>query len=119
MEAMAAGLPVVAVDATGTSDVLVHEQEGLLTKNDSNALAQGIEQILAQPERRESFREAALKRAKTLSTEAQAKKMEGVYQRAIDDQRGGRTVQVTQPKLAAKRSRRWRTVVEDLIDIPI
>lgn len=119
MEAMAAGLPVVAVDATGTSDVLTHEQEGLLTDNDSDALAQGIEQMLAQPERCHNFREAALKRAKTLSTEAQAKKMESVYQRAIDDQRGGRTVQVTQPKLAVKRSRRWRTVVEDLIDIPI
>lgn len=119
MEAMAAGLPVVAVDATGTRDVVDHDREGLLTDNDSAALARAMERILNDEALQHRYKSAALARAQTLSIEAQTQKLTAVYERAIDDQRGGRRVQVTSPDLIKKKSRRWREVLEDLFDLDV
>ena len=63
MEAMAAGLPVVAVNATGTRDEVEHGQEGLLTDNDSAALAQAIHQVIEDETLWQQFRQAAGKKA--------------------------------------------------------
>jgi 1,2-diacylglycerol 3-alpha-glucosyltransferase len=60
MEAMACGLPVVAVDATGTCDVVTHEVEGLLTKNDVEDLAEAIERMLSEEGILGRYQEAAL-----------------------------------------------------------
>jgi len=50
MEAMAAGTPVVASDLSGIPELVVHEESGLLTTpGDSNAIADAIERILANP----------------------------------------------------------------------
>ena len=46
MEAMAAGLPVAAVRATGSRDVVEEGVQGLLTHNDSDALARAILRLL-------------------------------------------------------------------------
>ncbi|RME99269.1 MAG: glycosyltransferase family 4 protein [Chloroflexi bacterium] len=116
MEAMAAGLPVVAVDATGTRDVVTHGHEGLLTPNHSNALAQAIETVLNDDSARARFAGAALARAQTLSIQAQAKKLVDVYRQAAQDQRAGRYVQITNPDLAAKRSARWLAVLENMFE---
>jgi len=104
MEAMASGLPVVAVDATGTSDVVEHGQDGLLTENDSHALAQAIERMLDDEALRARFVEASLERAKSLSIEAMAQRLIGVYHQAIEDQKAGRRVQVQRP---VKKKKRW------------
>lgn len=49
LEAMAAGLPIVATRASGAEDVVIHGKTGyLVPPNDSNALADAIDLILAQ-----------------------------------------------------------------------
>ena len=108
MEAMAAGLPVVAVDAPGTSDVVEHEHDGLLTENDSNALAQAIEKMLNNAEMRVRFKEASLKRAQSLSIEAMAQRLIGVYHQAIEDRKAGRRVQVQRPG----KKKRWYEILD-------
>lgn len=57
MEAMAAGLPIVAVAATGTSDAVVDGEQGLLTENDSAALAHAICRVLDDEALRERLYE--------------------------------------------------------------
>lgn len=94
IEALAAGLPVVAVEATGTTDVLEPDRQGILTENSSAALAQAIQQLVENPTLRQQFSQAALERAKEFETLTQAKKLLKVYERAMEDQRGGRYVQV-------------------------
>lgn len=49
MEAMAAGLPVVATDVGGVSELVIHEQEGLLVDDpaDPTAMANAVERLLA------------------------------------------------------------------------
>jgi glycosyltransferase involved in cell wall biosynthesis len=108
MEAMAAGLPVVAVDATGTSDVVEHGHDGLLTENDSDALAQAIEKMLNNAEMRARFKEASLKRAQSLSIEAMAQRLIGVYHQAIEDRKAGRRVQVQRPG----KKKRWYEILD-------
>lgn len=50
IEAMASGLPVIATQVSGTSQVMVHGETGLLVKpGDSAALAQAIQQLLSDP----------------------------------------------------------------------
>lgn len=94
MEALAAGLPVVAVDATGTRDMVTHNQEGLLTANDSQALAQAIEQVLGDEMLLQRFKQAAERKAKTFDAMGQAKKLIAVYEQAKEDKKASLSVQM-------------------------
>lgn len=98
MEALAADLPVVAVDATGTSDVVEHGKQGLLTENDSEALAQALEKVIEDEDLFQRFKEAAPKRARDFDIKVKAEKLVEVYQQAIEDQKAGRLVKVDKRK---------------------
>ncbi len=99
MEALAAGLPVAAVDASGTRDVVTHGVEGLLTDNDPAALAEAICTIIDQPERIEAFRAAAENKARQYDLRYLAQKMVEVYAQAKEDCRSGKKVKLIKPKL--------------------
>jgi glycosyltransferase involved in cell wall biosynthesis len=116
MEALAAGLPVVAVDATGTGDVMDHDQEGLLTENDSQALAHALDQVITNEPLRERFKAAACIRAESLSIDAQTKKLVRVYEQAIGDHKAGRLVQVERPKRTKSKRRRWYQAIDDWLE---
>lgn len=63
-EAMACGTPVVAFDATGPADTVVHEETGYLAKPyDSGDLAAGIEWVLEDSERKRTLGSQARTRA--------------------------------------------------------
>jgi glycosyltransferase involved in cell wall biosynthesis len=112
MEALAAGLPVVAVDAPGTRDVMNHDQEGLLTANDSRALAQAIETVITSQDLHQRFKTAARNRAESLSIDAQVQKLVGVYEQAIADHKAGRLVRVKRPP----KRKRWYQAIDDWFD---
>ncbi|MBC8506383.1 MAG: glycosyltransferase [Anaerolineales bacterium] len=94
LEAIAAGLPVVAVDATGTSDIVQDGIEGFVTENKSEALANSLRSMLENPEHLYKFRNAALLRAKFFDIRKQAKRLEEVYYLAIEDHKRGRFVKI-------------------------
>jgi len=51
LEAMAAGLPVVATDVPGNRDLITHERTGLLARPGSaESLADGLERVLDRPD---------------------------------------------------------------------
>ena len=102
MEAMAAGLPVVAVDATGTSDAVDNGVEGLLTENDSAALGQTIQQALDDPALLAQLKSNAIKKAKSFDMMLQAQKMVAVYQQAIADKAANRHIQIDKALLKTK-----------------
>ncbi len=97
LEAMAAGLPVVAVDASGTRDILKHGQQGYLVENNAEALAAGITKLLSNPDRMKKFAEAAYKKAQSFNIEHLTEKLLGVYEQAIRDKKKNRFVTVTPP----------------------
>jgi 1,2-diacylglycerol 3-alpha-glucosyltransferase len=94
MEALAAGLPVVAVAATGTSDVVVHEQQGLLTENNSQALAQAMLQVIGNPDLHRRFKDATADQAATFDIGRQAKALVTIYEEALEDKKADRRINV-------------------------
>jgi glycosyltransferase involved in cell wall biosynthesis len=99
MEALAAGLPVAAVEASGTRDVITDGVDGILTENDPAALAGAIRSILEDPDRVRSFREAALRKAESFDIDYLATRVVDVYRQAIEDQKAGRKISLDIPKL--------------------
>lgn len=87
IEAMAAGLPIVAVDGSGTRDIVEQGKEGYLVDNDPDALAKGIDNMLSDPHRMKRFSNHALKKAKTFDVQALGKQLVDVYEQAIEDKK--------------------------------
>lgn len=102
IEAMAAGLPVVAVNASGTRDIVEHDKQGFLVENDAEALANGIEKLLADTQRRKRFSSNALKKARTFDIHELSKQLIGVYEQAIQDKKENRYVRL-KAEVATKR----------------
>ena len=84
IEAMAAGLPVVAVDGSGTRDIVEHDKQGFLVENDPEALAAGIKKLLSEPHLIKRFSNHALKKAKTFDVNLLGKQLVDVYEQAIE-----------------------------------
>jgi glycosyltransferase involved in cell wall biosynthesis len=105
IEAMAAGLPAVAVDGPGTRDIVEHGKQGFLVKNDPDALAKGLNKLLSDPQRIKRFSNQALKKAKTFDVNQLGKQMLGVYEQAIQDKKDNQyvalNVEETTPQEAA------------------
>ncbi len=101
MEAVAAGLPVVAVDAVGTRDNVEQNAQGLLTANDSNALSHAVQRLVEDADLRSKFAASARQRAKDFDMTVQADKLITVYKQAIRDHQYGRTVRVARARKLA------------------
>jgi len=64
VEAMCAGLAVVATDVPGHRDVVIHGETGLLVPPDNSAaLADAIAELITDPDRRKAMGEAGRRRA--------------------------------------------------------
>ncbi|MFC0269732.1 glycosyltransferase [Kushneria aurantia] len=87
VEAMAAGLPVVALDASGVREVLAHERNGLLLQDeDEQAFAAALQRI-AEPQRCDTLREGALETARHFDSCECADRCLAVYQQLLDEHR--------------------------------
>jgi len=94
MEAMAAGLPVVAVDASGTRDIVDNGEQGYLVSDDVDALAGSFDRLLDSPEAMQKFSDNALERAKTFDVKYCAGQLVDVYEQAILDRSKGQYVTI-------------------------
>jgi len=92
IEAMAAGLPIVAVDGSGTRDIVEHGKQGLLVENDAGALAKGIEELLSDAEQLKHFSTGAHKKSKMFDINQLGKQLVSVYEQAIEDKKQNRYV---------------------------
>jgi 1,2-diacylglycerol 3-alpha-glucosyltransferase len=94
MEAMAAGLPVVAVDASGTRDIVDNGEQGFLVPNEADALAHAIDRLLESPETTKKFSQKALEKAKSFDLKNCTNQLVNVYKQAIQDKANHRYVQI-------------------------
>jgi glycosyltransferase involved in cell wall biosynthesis len=83
LEAMAAGIPVVATAVGGISECLAAGETGILVPpRDSNALAQAVIDLLANPTRRKAFGMAGRRRVREcFSPESQIPQFETAFER--------------------------------------
>jgi glycosyltransferase involved in cell wall biosynthesis len=84
-EAMAAGVPVVALDASGVREIVQDQSNGrLLMEEDQSAFAEALHEVtIATSERRSALRRAARKTAEQYSIDRCAEKLVGIYEQAI------------------------------------
>jgi glycosyltransferase involved in cell wall biosynthesis len=82
LEAMAAGLPVVATAVGGTPELVLNHKSGLLVPaGDPAALGEAISDLLEKPQMRESFGQAGRQRVKQhFSVEKMVQKTEQLYE---------------------------------------
>jgi phosphatidylinositol alpha-mannosyltransferase len=87
VEAMAAGLPVVASDIPGYREVVRHEAEGILVPpSDPRRLADAVGRLLEAPDLARRMGQAGRTRARRYSWDQVAREVEAAYQEAL----GGR-----------------------------
>ncbi len=86
LEAMGAGLPIIATQVGGTPELIEHGQNGLLTQSDDPAeLAATILQLFHNPQRRDAFSAASLRRVQErFSWPRAAKRYEAIFRGAVD-----------------------------------
>jgi phosphatidylinositol alpha-mannosyltransferase len=84
VEAMAAGVPVVATDIPGYREVVRDGVDGLLVPpNDATALASAIRRVLSEPALASALASAGRTRAETYSWDAVVPRLEAVYDRVL------------------------------------
>jgi glycosyltransferase involved in cell wall biosynthesis len=85
LEAFAAGTPVVASDVGGVGKVIRHRENGsLVPARDPAALAAELAHVLARPELRRKYSEAARRTfEESYSAEAMTRRYEAVYLEAV------------------------------------
>ena len=85
VEAMAAGLPVVATDIPGYREVVTDGVEGLLVPpRDPEALAAGLVRVLTEPQLAERLGRAGRERARSFDWPVVVDRLEELYGRAIE-----------------------------------
>ena len=69
-EALIVGTPVCTVEVSGMKEMLgEHNEWGIVTENSEEALYQGIKDLLDHPDKLTHYKEKAIERGKTFSTE--------------------------------------------------
>jgi len=82
-EAMASGLPIVAVKAFGIKDVVINRENGILTSNNIDEFSKGVIELINKEELREKFSEKSKKIVKNFSSEKTTEKLINLYKRLI------------------------------------
>jgi len=83
-EALASGLPVVAVNDLAIADAVTDGSNGFLVPEDPQALAQAADRILGDADLRQTMSAAAVLRAEELSIGNQTQRLLGVYEGLLE-----------------------------------
>ncbi len=84
-EAMAAGTPVIALDAPGAREVVRHKQNGMLLHSGANtkAFSRAICDAVSHPEKTAAWQKCALQTAQDFSRNTCAQKLSDLYEHAV------------------------------------
>lgn len=78
-EALIVGTPVCTVEVSGMKEMLgEHNEWGIVTENSEEALYQGIKDLLDHPDKLAYYKEKAIERGKTFSTENTVRAVENM-----------------------------------------
>jgi glycosyltransferase involved in cell wall biosynthesis len=89
IEAMASGLPIVASDVSGTAQVMIHGETGLIVPpGDTQKLQAAIYDLLTNSDQAQAMGQAARRHIEGFSAKRQAKEHVALYQREWDKSRG-------------------------------
>lgn len=87
-DAMYAGLPIVAVEATGVSSLVKNGENGILVAEDKKEFQEAVEKLINDKDLRQKFSESSKKIAReNFTSEICAQKMLAVYEKAIKNKK--------------------------------
>ena len=86
LEAMMAGLPVVAVGRAGAAEMVRHGETGLLVEPAPEALAAAVRQLLSDPARRDAMGRRAREVAATYAYPVLASRLAALYEAVIEQE---------------------------------
>jgi glycosyltransferase involved in cell wall biosynthesis len=87
LEAMAAGIPVVATNVNGIKEVVVHKDSGLLVPpKNPKAIADSVSSIIDDPELAENLASEGLKRAKLFDIKDHIVKLDHLYTNLLGEE---------------------------------
>lgn len=84
MEAMAAGLPVVASNIRGSNDLIIHKKNGYLLSGGVESYQKAISLLVKSKKRRKVFGEAARETVQAYSLKTVKKQMEEIYKDCME-----------------------------------
>lgn len=87
LEAMASGLPVVAIKANGVEDTVINGTDGILTENKEEDFAKNVTRLIENQYLRNQLAETARMNSQKFSIELWVKKMTEIYQAIIEKRR--------------------------------
>jgi hypothetical protein len=89
-EAMAAGTPVIALDAPGAREVVRHNQNGVLLAGDTdaNAFSKTLCDAVSHPAKTAAWQKCALQTAQDFSRKVCAQKLSDLYAQVISQDHG-------------------------------
>ena len=86
LEAMASGIPVIACESQGISEVIVNEETGILVKEkNSKEIADNIIRLIEEPEYYKKIQEKALETVREYTWENTAQKLKNLYDNVLKD----------------------------------
>lgn len=89
MEALTLGIPVVATEVGGTSEILTSGVEGLLVPpGQPNRVAAAVSSLAHAPDTRSAMSEAGMRRAASFDIRAATKKIEAIYDSLLSSRPG-------------------------------
>jgi len=83
IEALASGVPVLAIKAPGAVDILTNGLDGLLVDDDVEKFANALEKIIKEPELREKLSRGALKTSEKYNIDTVSERMLNLYREVI------------------------------------
>jgi glycosyltransferase involved in cell wall biosynthesis len=83
LEAMAQGVPVVAIAEMGTKSILVEGKGALIAPQEEHAFSKRVSELLADPDKKRMLGEAACEYAREWSAPSMAGRMEAFYQQVL------------------------------------
>lgn len=117
-EAMAAGVPVIALDASGAREVVQDKYNGrLLDENASPGMfAQAVADFFAEPEKAGAWEKAAFDTAREFSRQRSAQKLISTYQSVLKEQKQDKPAEENIPdgwdKLLLSLKTEWNMLSE-------
>ena len=85
-ESLIAGTPVCTVEVSGMTELLgAHNEWGIVTENNEEALYQGIKDLLCHPDKLAHYKEKAIERGKAFSTKETVCAVEKFFETLVEE----------------------------------
>lgn len=84
-EALILGIPVITTDCAGMKEMLGDNQYGIIVNNDEESLYCGIADLISNPEKLESYRQAAIKRGEFFEPKQTVGAVEKMLEEILDE----------------------------------